>query len=159
MIFSHHRPFVRGIPSTRWILLTKGPCNVENVSMLWRLMNPHILRRDGSVMRWEFREGVLVMSTYLHAMIWRLGSDVSRVIEHLDVSPAARARSEIPSWRRHQMETYSVLLAICDGNPPVTGGFPSQMPVTRSFDVFFNVLQNTLLSIQSRYRWFETLWR
>ena len=40
------------------------------------------------------------------------------------------------SWRRHQMETFSALLARCDGNPPLNGGFPSQRPVTRSFDVF-----------------------
>ena len=26
-------------------------------------------------------------------------------------------------WR-HQMETFSALLALCEGNPPVTGGFP-----------------------------------
>ena len=27
-------------------------------------------------------------------------------------------------WWRHQMETFSVLLAFCDSNPMVTGGFP-----------------------------------
>ena len=31
------------------------------------------------------------------------------------------------------------LLALCEGNPPVTGGFPSQRPVTRSFGVFFDL--------------------
>ena len=35
------------------------------------------------------------------------------------------------------METFSALLALCEGNPPVTGGLSSQTPVTRSFDVFF----------------------
>ena len=43
------------------------------------------------------------------------------------------------SWWRHQMETFSALLALCAGNPPVTGEFPSQRPVTRSFDVFFDL--------------------
>ena len=33
----------------------------------------------------------------------------------------------IISWWRHQMETFSALLAICAGNSPVTGEFPSQM--------------------------------
>ena len=42
-----------------------------------------------------------------------------------------------PSRWRHQMETFSALLAICAGNSPVTGEFPTQSPVTRSFDVFF----------------------
>ena len=34
------------------------------------------------------------------------------------------------------METFSALLALCAGNLPVTGEFPSQRPVTRSFDIF-----------------------
>ena len=43
------------------------------------------------------------------------------------------------SWWRHQMETFSALLALCAGNSPVTGEFPAQRPVTRSFDVFFDL--------------------
>ena len=39
------------------------------------------------------------------------------------------------TWWRHQMETFSALLAFCAGNSPVTGEFPAQRPVTRSFDV------------------------
>ena len=35
------------------------------------------------------------------------------------------------------METFSVLLAICEGNPTITGGFPTQKLVTRNFDVSF----------------------
>ena len=58
-----------------------------------------------------------------------------------------------PSWWRHQKEKDSVLLALCAGNSPVTGEFPSQRPVTRSFDVFFDVLLNKWLSKQSRSRW------
>ena len=34
-------------------------------------------------------------------------------------------------WWRHQMEAFSALLALCAGNSPVTGEFPSQRPVTR----------------------------
>ena len=41
----------------------------------------------------------------------------------------------VVSWWRHQMETFSALLAICAGNSPVTGEFPAQRPVTRNFDV------------------------
>ena len=43
------------------------------------------------------------------------------------------------TWWRHQMETFSALLAICVGNSPVPGEFPAQRPVTRSFDVFFDL--------------------
>ena len=30
----------------------------------------------------------------------------------------------------------------CEGNSPVTGGFPSQRPVMQSFDVFFDLRLN-----------------
>ena len=40
------------------------------------------------------------------------------------------------------METFSALLAIGAGNSPVTGVFPAQRPVTRSFDVFFDLRLN-----------------
>ena len=61
------------------------------------------------------------------------------------------------------METFSALLALCEGNSPVTGEFPSQRPVTRSFDAFFDLRLNKQLSKQSRSWWFEApsrpLWR
>ena len=49
------------------------------------------------------------------------------------------------------------------GNPPVTGVFPSQRPVTRSFDVFFDLCLNKRFRKQSWGWWFQTpscsLWR
>ena len=60
-------------------------------------------------------------------------------------------------WWRHQMETFSALLAICAGNSPATGEFPAQWPVTRRFDVVFGLRLNKRLSKQSWSRWFETL--
>ena len=61
------------------------------------------------------------------------------------------------SWWRHQMETFSALLASCAGNSPVPGEFPTQRPVTRSFDIFFDLSLNKRLSKQSWGWWFETL--
>ena len=40
------------------------------------------------------------------------------------------------------METFSALLAICEGNSPVTGEFPQQSPVTRNFDAIFDLTLN-----------------
>ena len=68
----------------------------------------------------------------------------------------------IISWWHKQMEILYALLALCVGNSPVNGDFPSQRPVTRSFDVF-DLRMSKRLSKQSRHRWFETpscsLWR
>ena len=43
------------------------------------------------------------------------------------------------------------------GNSPVSGEFPAQRPVTRSFDIFFDLRLNKRLSKQSWGWWFETL--
>ena len=63
------------------------------------------------------------------------------------------------TWWRHQMETFSALLAICAGTSPASGEFPTQKPVTRSFDVFFDLCLNKCLRKQSWGWWFETLSR
>ena len=42
-------------------------------------------------------------------------------------------------WWPHQMEIFSALLALCAGNSSVTGKSPPQRPVTRSFDVFYDL--------------------
>ena len=49
------------------------------------------------------------------------------------------------------------------GDPPITGGFPSQRPVNGAFDVFLDLRLDKRLSKQSRRRWFgmssRSLWR
>ena len=67
--------------------------------------------------------------------------------------------SEINTWWRHQMETFSALLAICAGNSPASGEFPAQRSVTRSLDVFFDLCPNKRMRKQSWGWWFETLSR
>ena len=57
------------------------------------------------------------------------------------------------------METFSALLAICAGISPVPGEFPTQRPVTRSFDVFLDLRLNKPLSKQPWGWWFESLSR
>ena len=94
----------------------------------------------------------------------------SAILLHKDISgghrpsrPSYIMKEFFVSWWRHHMKTFSALLAICVGNSQVTGEFPAQRPVTRSFDVFFDRRLNKRLSKQSWGRWFETpyhpLWR
>ena len=74
-----------------------------------------------------------------------------------------QALYSVNTWWRHQMETFSALLAICVGNSPVTDEFPEERSVMRSFDVFFDLRLNKRLSKQWWGWWFETpschLWR
>ena len=66
------------------------------------------------------------------------------------------------AWWRHQMDFFCIT-GICAGNSTVPGEFPAQKPVTRSFDVFFDLRLNKRLSKQSWGWWSETpprsLWR
>ena len=50
------------------------------------------------------------------------------------------------SWWRPPMETFSALLDFCVENSPVTGEFPSQRPVSQSFDAFFDLCLSKPLS-------------
>ena len=83
-------------------------------------------------------------------------------ISSVNISSPRKRRPAL-TWWRHQMETFSALLAICAGNSPVPGEFPTQRPVTRSFDVFFDLRPNKRLNKQWWGWWFETqscpLWR
>ena len=65
----------------------------------------------------------------------------------------------IITWWRHQMEKLSALLTLCAGNSPVTGEFPAKRPVTRSFDISFDLHQIKRLSKHLRGWWCKTLSR
>ena len=73
------------------------------------------------------------------------------------IAQPAALWTRIFAWWRHQMKTFSALLAFCAGNSPVTGEFPTQRPVSRSFDVVFDLNLNKRLSKQSWGWEFETL--
>ena len=70
-------------------------------------------------------------------------------------SPLLLARSFVCPWWRHQMKTFSALLAICSATGP--RWIPrTQRSVIRNFDVFFDLRRNKLLSKQSWGLSFET---
>ena len=98
--------------------------------------------------------------------IWRMLYIIWNKITMLYLASSIRciklSGKNITRWR-HQMETFSALLAICAGNSPVPGEFPALRPVTQSFDIFFDMRPNKRLSKQWWAWWFETqpypLWR
>ena len=99
----------------------------------------------------------LMTSPYLLLVTVSLRSNLSRAKCTVQVGMSYRLYYvHLISWWRHQMETFSTLLAFCVGNSPVTGEFPSQRPVTWSFDVFFDLHLNKPLGKQSWGWWFET---
>ena len=83
---------------------------------------------------------------------------ICMVIPMLDVNSSKYIRR---SQRRHDMEPRSALLALCERNTLLIGGFLSQRLVMQSACVFFVVNLNKLLNKQSICQWFEKpyMWR
>ena len=111
---------------------------------------------DGVIMKMSLRNTFVFTST-------SLSSSGTRKLMHLNVMSSVwrggcitRCWSKSTTWWRHQIDTFSALLALCAGNSPVTVEFPAQRPVTRSFEVSFDLRLNKRLSNQSWGWWFET---
>ena len=139
--FPRYWPIVRGIHRSPVNSPHKGQWRgALTISLICVWMNDWVNNREaGELRRHRDHCDVIVMICQHHEH-----GGIPRIIEHI-------------SWWRHQMETFSALLAICAENSPVPGEFPAQRPVTRSFDVFFDVRLIKGLSKHSRGWWFETL--
>ena len=71
-----------------------------------------------------------------HLVVQRCGYilvDYTHIVQGYFTGSVAFITLPLPWWH-HQMETFFALLALCEGNSPATGEFPSQTPVTRSLD-------------------------
>ena len=90
----------------------------------------------------------------MQSLLQEILENINYFVMQLYCVYAFRADTFHDQWR-HQMETFSMLLAICAGNSPVTGEFPTQRPVTQSFDVLFDLRLNKRLSKQWWGWWFE----
>ena len=149
----------------QWLVTYSAPSHYLNqcwVIINWILRNK-LQRNFNQSMKFSFTSMHLKMSP----ATWRpfcSGEDELSVAQRVffQVLSCWDRVTRISRWR-HQMDTFSALRALCEGNPPVIDGFPSERPVTRSFDVFLDLRLNKRLSKQSMRRWFETpprsLWR
>ena len=98
-------------------------------------------------------------------LLLQSGSSWKMPVLYLPVTLPVTSVYRHSPWLRHQMETFSALLALCAGNSPVTGEFPSKRPEkARDAELWcFHLLLNKWVGTQSRRRWFKTpsrsLWR
>ena len=91
------------------------------------------------------------ISYALNQLKWKSVRQIDRIgTESLvDSTTYWKCKQSYLRWWRHQMKKNSALLALCAGNSPVTGEFPTQRPVTRNFYAFFDLRVNKRLSKQS----------
>ena len=82
-------------------------------------------------------------------MAWRLAGDKQLSEPNLTQFTDAFMRRQASMMTSSNGNIFRVT-GHCAGNSPVPGEFPRQRPVTRSFDVFFDLRLNKRLSKQSR---------
>ena len=138
----------------------------------WNLFNIIVFDFDPTSLNFILKESIDNQSPLIQEIVWRRTGDKPSPEPEMSQSTLAKYALHIISdlnkgylepsqsikhktWWRHQMETFSALLALCAGNSTVTGEFPSQRPVTRSCDVFFDLHLNKRLSKQSWRRYFH----
>ena len=112
-------------------ILTKGLSSTTQLrcSALTHFTRSELFWRNAYLCIW-YRVRLIILSLILFE--FAINDDKILSVEQIDILP----------WKRHQVETISALLALCTGNSLVTGEFPSKRPVTRSFDVFFDLRLN-----------------
>ena len=72
--------------------------------------------------------------------------------KYMSWSPQKRNKNNMMTSSK---EIFFVLLALCEGNPLATGGFPSKSTVTRGIDALFDVPLNNFLNKQWSCWWLE----
>ena len=153
----------KSLPGQCWLIMNK---------VWWHLSEDIIMRYDNTNQQNKIVNWISKIALRSQRGQWVIHCSQMMYIVHYiwDVEGVIMTVTGIPqdtmvaiilnsAWWRHQMETFSALLAICAGNSPVPGEFHTQRPVTRSFDVYFDLRLNKRLSKQSWSWWFETLSR
>ena len=93
----------------------------------WMLVKLKSVKKRGK----KIFDHFMFISRNIYSLVW-LGDYWQRVMD---------CYHDVITWWRNQVEIFSALLDICAGNSPASGEFPAQRPVTRSFEVFFDLCQ------------------
>ena len=142
--FPRYWPLVMGIHQSPVDSHHKGPVLHTGLNIFFHVSLNKRFKNSRMHVIWDATMAIVT------SVIWCW---ITRIALHRGI----RTINLLVSWWRHQMGTFSALLAICAGNSPVPGEFPTQRPVTRSFDFNFDLCPNKRLSKQSWGWWFETL--
>ena len=147
VVIVHCMQYSYSVYVTLWNI--ESPCMLSSCHFSMDISSKNTRRPQSHAqnwINWFHTSNVILMKLII------LSTNSSQVVPY-----RIHASCENSSWWRHQMETFSALLAICAGNSPVPGEVPAQRPVTRSFGVFLDLRLNKRWSKQSWGWWFETL--
>ena len=118
-------------------------CIALHSRVSWDWSVHHIKRQDCMLMARDIsckQPYVNVTFTRLHCFLIRC---VLMIFMYL-ITIMIDTPSPTPIMKTSSNGNISVLLILCVGNSPVTGEFPLQRPVRRSFDIFFVLSLNNM---------------
>ena len=120
VIYRNIKPNIDTMPlNIRVVTLSKSTQSIQQSTM------PTLSPLTGMVITTNSGATIVTMTTvYIYIYIY--------ILQGYHWNPKFTLVFQMIPWWRHQMETFSALLAICAGNSPVAGEFPAQRPVTRS---------------------------
>ena len=133
------------------VLIHRLLCSLVHSHLLIHLNYCNMCRLDYAMM---LSATLLAPTRYETVSKHHAASNVT-IITYIEEIVKYSGNSEIPrkirkyrsnSWWRHQLETFSAIQAFCVGHSPATGEFPAQRPMTRSFDVFYDLGLNKCLT-------------
>ena len=136
-----HKPSLAGEICSYILPCLAHPNTVDKYQELYLASLGHRIKRNSIFLWWPPHTLLVIAKSVTRQLIF--------FIYNLSVKGMYDWDVESMSWWRHQMETFSALLTLCAGNSPFSGEFPSQRPVARSFNVFFDICMNKWLSKQS----------
>ena len=164
---------MRGIHRDRWIPrtnsqqrgksfhLTTSPCVAQYQDHCTNFSYRNLIRYSNVITLtshephgvWDHRHPTVCLTAFSHQ---RTDEMLALLVLRERNTPMRHYPTDLQDlWWRHPMDIFSALLVFCAGNSQVTGEFPAERPVTRSFDVFFDLRLNKRLSKQSWGWWFE----
>ena len=129
-----------------------------NVCILGKSMKSHLYNGNPHALKDGFYIGYGLRICPLAQSINGVDNRVSAYVAHPDNHRSRHGWHFAFSWWRHQMDTFSALLVLCEGNPQSPVDSPHKGQWRQGFDVFFDLRLNKRLSKQSRRRGFETSW-
>ena len=122
-----------------------------------------------------FSQVIVIVYFWMLNVKWQIWSYGSHMVSHWIIfkltppCPIAKEENRVVSFNhffsllRDDVIKWKHFPRYWPGNSPVTGELPLQRPVTRNFDVFFDLCLSKRLNKQSWDWWFETparsLWR
>ena len=149
-----HNNILKWLPFICCIFVNRGELQITNLSLSWH----HGMEMTSTLLALCDRMNLYMVHSLKKSQwrgsllfLWMLAWTKKQWSDRLSEPPWCPEDISV----MQQVLTFSALLALCARNSLVTGEFPSQKPVTRSFAVFFYLRLNKWLSKQSWGWWFK----